>query len=116
MSIETDLQDQLVIVANSMGCRFFLKGEPIETAKVFSPHGLLPSIIKRADQLCSFCLGFGLGVTFERAESAMLGVTLTLDNQVSTVLRLLCATDILAELVQSSPSIRAISVDNLAAD
>lgn len=116
MSIETDLQDQLVIVANSMGCRFFLKGDPIETKKVFSPLGLLPSVIKRADQLCSFCLGSGLGATFERAEGSMLGVTLTLNSEVSTVLRLLCATDILAELVQGSPSIKAISVDNLAAD
>jgi intracellular multiplication protein IcmS len=116
VSIEANLQQKLVIVAKSMGCRFFLKGDPIAAEKVFSPTGLLPSIMRRADQLCSFCLGSGLGATFEKSEGTMLGVTVTLTDQVPMVLRLLCATDILAELVQGSPSIKAISVDNLAAD
>jgi intracellular multiplication protein IcmS len=116
MDIGADLQKRLTVVANSMNCQFLLKGEPIKTEKVFSPSGLLPAMMRRADQLCSLCLGHGLGVTFERSDGAMLGVVVVLNDQVPMVLRLLCATDILAELVQGSPSIKAISVDMLAAD
>jgi len=116
MGLEANLQQRMITVSNSMGCKFFLKGEPIPTEKVFAPNGLLPAIMRRADQLCSFCLGSNLGATFERSEGTMLGVMVTLNDQVPMVLRILCATDILAELVQGSPSIKNISVDTLAAD
>ena len=49
-------------IAAAMGCQYLVKGEPIPYEKVFSPTGLLPAIMRRADQLCSFCLGYGLGL------------------------------------------------------
>lgn len=116
MGAETEIQKKMMVVAASMGCQFTLRGEPIKAETVFSPVGLLPAIMRRADQLASFCLGNGLGLTFERAESAMLGVMVVMDDKIPTALRLLCATDVLAEFIQQAPAITAVAVDDLAAD
>lgn len=99
-----------------MGCRYLVKGEPIPMEKVFSPTGLLPAIMRRSDQLCSFCLGYGLGLTFERSDGAMLGVVLQMDDVTPNVLRLLCTTDVLHEFMQQAPSPDAISLDDLLLD
>lgn len=111
-----NLAEQLSAIAKSMGCSYLVKGEPVAYEQVFSPTGLLPAILRRADQLCSFCLGYGLGLTFERSEKATLSVTVQMDSVTPTVLRLLCATDILYEFMQRAPSPDAISLDDLMAD
>jgi intracellular multiplication protein IcmS len=99
-----------------MGCQYLIKEAPVSYELVFSPLGLLPAIMRRADQLCSFCLGYGLGLTFERAESATLQVAVQMDNVVPNVLRLLFITDILYEFMQNAPSPTAISLDELMLD
>lgn len=104
------------MVAKAMGCRYTVKGEQIEYAKVFSPTGLLPAIMRRADQLCSFCLGYGLGLTFERSDGATLGVSIQFDSTTPTVLRLLCATDVLYEFMHQAPSPDSVPLDDLMLD
>jgi intracellular multiplication protein IcmS len=111
-----DISEQLAAVANAMGCQYTIKGEPVTHAHVFSPMGLLPAILRRADQLCSFCLGYGLGLTFERSEGATLGVTVLFDTVTPTALRLLCITDVLYEFMQQAPSPSSIAVDALMSD
>lgn len=99
-----------------MGCRYTIKGEPIAYEQVFSQTGLLPAIMRRADQLSSFCLGYGLGLTFERSENATLGVVVQMDTAVPEALRLLCATDVLHEFMHQAPSPDAIALDDLMLD
>ena len=111
-----NIVEQLSALATAMGCRFTLKGEPIAYNKVFSPTGLLPAFLRRADQLCSFCLGYGLGLTFERAEGALLGVSVALDDTASQAVRLLCLADVLHEITQYAPSKEAVSLDELMLD
>lgn len=111
-----DLSRQLAAVAEAMGCRYLVKGEVIPFEKVFSQTGLLPAILRRADQLCSFCLGYGLGLTFERSDGAMLGVVVQLDAITPNILRLVCATDVLYEFMQQAPSPDSISLDDLLLD
>lgn len=108
--------EQMTAIAKTMGCRYLIKGEEIPMEKVFSPVGLLPAIMRRADQLCSFCLGYGLGLTFDRSETAMLSVVLQMDDTTPNILRLLCATDVLHEFMQQAPSPDAISLDDLMLD
>jgi len=111
-----DFTQQLSAIAAEMGCRYTVKGEPIGYEQVFSPTGLLPAIMRRADQLCSFCLGYGLGVTFERAETSTLGVVTQMDTITPEVLRLLCVTDVLHEFMHQAASPEAISLDDLLLD
>lgn len=99
-----------------MGCRYVVRGDIIAYEKVFSPSGLLPAIMRRADQLSSFCLGYSLGLTFERAETATLGVVVQFDATTPQVLRLLCATDVLYEFMHQAPSPEAIPLDDLMLD
>ena len=65
----------------------------------FASAALLPAIARRADQLCSLCLGYGLGGTFDETEDARVGVRVTFDDVTPNVLRLLCITDVLYELI-----------------
>lgn len=111
-----DLTNQLAAVAEAMGCKYLVRGEPVAYDHVFSPTGLLPAIMRRADQLCSFCLGYGLGLTFERSDTATLGVVVQFDTTTPNVLRLLCVTDVLYEFMQQAPSPEAISLDDLMLD
>lgn len=111
-----DFPQQLAAVAKSMGWRYTVKGEPIAYEQVFSPVGLLPAIMRRADQLCSFCLGYGLGLTFERSETALLNVMVQWDKDTPASLRLLCATDVLYEFLHRDPTQATISLDDLMND
>jgi intracellular multiplication protein IcmS len=111
-----DVSTQLTAIAKAMGCRYTVRGEAVTYEHVFSPSGLLPAIMRRADQLCSFCLGYGLGLTFDRAEGATLGIVVQMDAATPNVLRLLCVTDVLHELMQQAASPEAISLDDLTAD
>lgn len=111
-----DFSHQLAAVAKAMGCRYTVKGEPIAYEQVFSPTGLLPAIMRRADQLASFCLGYGLGLTFERSEAAMLNVMVQWDTTTPQSLKLLCATDVLYEFLHQAPSQDSIPLDDLMND
>jgi len=107
---------QVAAIAKEIGCKFSVKGEEIEADKAFADTGLLPAIMRRADQLCSFCLGYGLGVDFSRADGTMLGVAVNFDDKGASALRLLCAADVLMEIVQNSPDPQMVSLDELMLD
>src|SRR3982751_5181906 len=90
---------QICAIARTLRCNFTLRDQPISIEQVFAENGLLPAIIRRADQLCSFCLGYGLGVSFEEAQGGMLGVRVKFDEATPNSLRLLCAADVIIELM-----------------
>jgi intracellular multiplication protein IcmS len=111
-----DMSVQLCKIARTMGARFSLNGRPMTVEEVFTPQGLLPAISRRADQLCSLCLGYGIGITFEEAEGSTLGVRVIFDDITPNVLRLLCMTDVLYELIQSTPRGEMSPLDQLMYD
>lgn len=98
-----DISEQLAKIARAMNARFSLNGRPMTVDEVLAPTSLLPAIARRADQLSSLCLGYGIGVTFEEAEGSTLGVKVVFDDITPNVLRLLCMTDVLNELMQAAP-------------
>ncbi len=75
-----DMSEQMAKIARVMSARFILNGRPMTVEEVCSPTGLLPGIAKRADQLCSLCLGYGIGITLEEAEGSVLGVKVIFDE------------------------------------
>ena len=110
------ISGQLQSIAKKMGVNFTFKGQPMAHKDVFSDAGLLPGLVKRADQLSSLCMGYKLGATIEDAEDAVLGSRVIFDSYTPDVLRLFCLTDVLYELVKTSPSKGAISLDELMYD
>jgi intracellular multiplication protein IcmS len=111
-----DMSELISKVARTMGARFSLNGCPMTMEEVFSPTGLLPAIARRADQLCSLCLGYGIGVTFEETEGAKQGVKVIFDDITPNVLRMLCIADVLHELVQPTARGDMTSLDQLMYD
>lgn len=111
-----DMSEKLVVIAKKIGANYTLKGRALSYEELFSPKGLLPGLAKRADQLASLCLGYGIGAHFEDTDGALLGSKVTFDEQTPDSLRLLCIVDVLYELIKSSPRKDAVSLDELMYD
>ncbi len=109
------ISQQLGQISELLKCQFTLRNQPISIEQVFLETGLLPAMMRRADQLSSFCLGYGLGLSFEEAPGSILGIKVKFDDTVANSLRLLCALDVLVELYHAAPSREAIPLDTLLA-
>jgi intracellular multiplication protein IcmS len=107
---------KLVHIAKAIGVQFTLEEKEISPEEVFAETGLLPAVLRRADQLSSFCLGYGLGITFDEMPGAKLGVVPKYDDTTPNSLRLLCATEILYEIIEASPNRTVIALDDLMYD
>lgn len=99
-----------------MGVSFTLNDRTITPEEIFTETGLLPALSRRADQLCSLCLGYGIGASFDEATNSLLGVKVTFDDITPNVLKILCIVDVLMELIKMSPSQTTISLDELMYD
>lgn len=111
-----DLQKSLCSIARALGANFTLNDRPVSYEEVFADTGLLPAMSRRADQLCSLCLGYGIGITFAEAEKSLLGVRVTFDDVTPNILRYLCLTDVLCELIQAGKSTAQTPLDELMYD
>ncbi len=107
---------KMAIIAKQIGSRYTLKSKPLTNEEVFAETGLMPGIAKRADQLASLCLGYGIGVTFEDEEKSLLGKKVKFDEFTPDSIRLMCLTDVLFELIKTSPSKDVTSLDELMYD
>jgi intracellular multiplication protein IcmS len=114
--MERNISQCMAIIAGTMNAKFYLNDRFVSFEEVFSDKGLLPALVKRADQLCSLCLGYKLGVTFEETEGALLSIRVIFDEVTPNVLRLLCLTDVVSELVQGGPSRDYTPLDELMYD
>lgn len=114
--MQFDIRRSLSAIAASLNAKFYLNDHFVSFDEVFSYTGLLPAIAKRADQLCSLCLGYGLGVIFEEEDNALLGTRVAFDDITPNSLRLLCITDIINELIQGGPSKDHTPLDELMYD
>lgn len=114
--MDKSISNCMVLIAANMHAKFYLNDRFLGMEEVFADTGMLPGIAKRADQLCSLCLGYGLGLSFDEAENAMLGRRVIFDEVTPNVLRLLFMTDVLHELVQGGPSRDYTPLDELLYD
>lgn len=111
-----EISKQLADLSVLLKVKYTYNGKSMTYDEVFSPTGLLPGLAKRADQLCSLCLGYGIGVTFEDAEKAVLGNQVRFDEATPEVLRLLCLSDVLQELIKAAPNKELVALDELMYD
>lgn len=111
-----DLSKAMARIVAGLSAKFYLNDRFIGYEEVFKDTGLLPAIARRADQLCSLCLGYGLGISFEDAESAILGSRVIFDEVTPNSLRLLCMTDVVNELISGGPSRDYTPLDELMYD
>jgi intracellular multiplication protein IcmS len=111
-----DLLTNLVAISEQMGSIYSLSNKPITTQDVFSTMGLLPAIARRADQLCSLCFGYGIGVSFEESEESQLGVKVIFDEMTPNGLRYLCILDVIYELLRAKDENGVTALDELMYD
>lgn len=114
--MEENISKAMAKIATGLNAKFYLNDRFVSYEEVFSPQGLLPAFARRADQLCSLCLGYGLGVTFNDAEGALMGNEVVFDEVTPNSLRLLCMTDVMNELIAGGPSKDYTPLDELMHD
>ena len=111
-----EITAKLSNIARALSANFTLNQRPISYEEVFSVAGLLPAMARRADQLCTLCLGYGLGATFEESDKSLLGVKVVFDEITPNVLRYMCLTDTICELMHTGPSLSMTPLDELMYD
>jgi intracellular multiplication protein IcmS len=111
-----DISEQMIKAARMLQGNYSLNGRPMTMDEVFAMNGLLPGIARRADQLSSLCLGYGIGVTFEEEEGAVLGIKAVFDEITPNALRLLCMIDVLSELMRGVRPGEMAALDQLMYD
>ena len=108
--------DLLSKICASMGAKFYLNERFVSYKEIFSDTGLLPAIVRRADQLSLLCLGYGLGATYEDSSDALLGNRVIFDEVTPNALRVLCVFDVIYELIQGGPMTDYTPLDELLYD
>lgn len=111
-----NINQKLIKIVQCMNSNFTLNDRIISLEEIFADTGLLPAMSRRADQLSSLCLGYGIGISFEEAEGSLLGVKVIFDEITPDVLRLLTITDVICELINAAPSKDSVSLDELMYD
>ena len=114
--MEQDISKSLILIVSKMNAKFYLNNRFVSLDEIFSYTGLLPALARRADQLCSLCLGYGLGLTFNDAENSLLGSEVVFDKVTPNSLRLLCIMDVVHELIKCGPSRDYTPLDELMYD
>ena len=111
-----DIYKVLSLVIDKIDVTFTLNNKPISSEEICKPTGLFPALIRRADQLSSFCLKHGLGVKFDKASDTTIGITANLDDTISNAFRIMCITEIVYEIIEASPNKKQVALDHLMYD
>jgi intracellular multiplication protein IcmS len=111
--MKKNISEMLVAISKELNARFYLLGKMVSPEEVFGPQGLLPAFAKRAEDRCMFCIGYGLGMTIKDSEQGMLNAEVIFDEATPTGLRLAFITDVLCEMIDSSPTSDYTALDEL---
>jgi len=112
----SELQKHLETIVKKSKKTFTLKGKPISYADMFLETGVLAGLAKRADNLASLCLGYGLGIKTEDDDKALLGIRVRFDEYTPDILRVFFIIDSLYDLMRMSPSANEVQLDELLYD
>lgn len=111
-----NIAKKLAEYTGGLNTKFTLNDKPITPDEIFRETSLLPAIMRRADQLCSFCFGYGLGLTFDETKDTKLGVKVKFDSATPDSLRVMCAVEIVYEIIEAAPNREVVSLDDLLYD
>jgi intracellular multiplication protein IcmS len=111
--MKKDISQLLSQISTELNAKFYLLDRMIGYDEVFSSTGLLPGLVRRADQLCSLCLGYGLGISFKDTEQGILGAEVVFDEVTPLSVRLVFITDVICELINASPTADYTLLDEL---
>ena len=110
------LERVLTMLVKRLKISFTFKGKPMTYDEVFSARGLLPGLAKRAEQLASLAIGYGIGAQVEADEETLLGKRVAFDEYTPQTLSILCLLDVICDIARNSPSANVVALDELLYD
>lgn len=93
-----------------------LRGSIIYAKTAFSDHGLMPALTKRADELSTLCLGYGIGVDYMESNNTILGMKVNFDDVTPLIIRVFFLVDVLMEIISNNNNKNEVSLDELLYD
>lgn len=109
-----DIQTLLEHSINQLNVHFKLNNKSLTSKNIVNNKTLVASIIKRADQLCSFCLNTSLNINFNKKEDS--DIDLEFNDNTSHTLIMLCAIEIIIEIIETAPDTNNVNLDDLLYD
>ncbi len=110
------ISEIIVRITNDINTTFILNDKPIKSKEALSEKGLLPAIARRADQMLTLCVGYGIGISFDEADNSILGVKVIFDNVTPESLRILCILDVVMDIIEYSEDKQKVPLDELLYD
>mgnify|MGYP001423778653 CR=1 FL=1 len=106
---------QLVAISNKIGWKYKLKGETVAPENVFSPKGLLPGIVRRANQVSMLCTGSTINGEIKAEKESTLGKVVTFPEDEISIEGILYIIDQIYEMGRVGDGV-TISLDDLMYD
>ena len=95
---------------------FAMKDRNLSYQEVFSDKGLLPAMAKRADNLCSLALGYGIGAEFTKEKASTTGSAVSFDSSVPQALTILMIYDVIKDIMLANAKGKKTILDELLYD
>ena len=111
-----NLVESLVKIFNGHGLSYTLKGSHVLPEEFLKEDSLLPALAKRANELCSLCLSYGLGVKFENDKDAVVGYKVSFDDATPVFLRVVFIYDVFWDIARATPKGGTVVLDELLYD
>ncbi len=80
--------------------QFVFNGKLLSMSQIFAENGLLPGLVKRADEMVVFCLGYGMGADFVEDQNSLLGQRVQFDTMTPDSLRLLFIYEVIMDIAE----------------
>ncbi len=111
-----DIYEHCRVVARNLGFTFTLRRRPLTEDEVFSETGMLPGIVKRANDCCILCFGYSTGLRLVPEERSMLGNRIEVDPKAPLLIALHFVTDVLVEIAARNGVNGAVELEELLMD
>ena len=95
----SDALNKIFIAENR---KFVFSGKSLPLEQVFAENGLLPGLVKKADEMVNFCLGYGIGASFVEDPNSLLGQRVQFDTMTPNSLRLLFIYEVIMNIAEIS--------------
>ena len=106
----------LMKVMEAEKVEFVMKDRSLSYQEVFSDRGLLPAMARRADNLCSLALGYGIGAEFKKEKASTTGSAVSFDDSVPQALTILMIYDVIKDLMAANTKGKKTILDELLYD
>lgn len=78
-----------IALAKTLEAQYTLRDRDLTHEEIFAEYGLLPALAKRAEQVSTLVMGYGLGASYEENPKSTLGTVVNFDDLTPDAIRMI---------------------------